>query len=304
MRFWIIAVMILVIGLTVAQVQTVDRALAYTDLSLRTLSKWTGNPQLLVDLRSMVHGYRYARAVPPAPLKMRIVRKGEPGTVLPAPEAVVHPQTYRYGVAPSRLSAPEQFIGSPGQPTSAQAPPPTGSVVAFSYRDDFDEKYPRNELHGVPKWERTFEGRVNYDVARDWTGYTVWGEPTLDGEYTTVRDGGWSQKISGHASFRAGIWRQFGAAPGTIYRVKVYGHLHVLGGGAVHIGVDPTGGVDPNASTVTWFPHHTDIGRWMEMTASGEVLAPTITVFLEGYSLFDDNTNAYFDDFELEVYQQ
>ena len=69
------------------------------------------------------------------------------------------------------------------------------------------------------------------------------------------------------------------------------------------MGVDPTGGVNPSADTVVWFPQQTDLGRWMELTGAGQVLAPVVTVFLEGYSVLDDNTNSYFDDFEIQLFQ-
>jgi hypothetical protein len=303
MRYLVLAVIILVLGLLIVQLQSLDQALAYADDALLTMSKWTGNPQFLVDLRSKVHGYRYDRATPPVALKMRIVRKGDPPRVLPPPTPVVNPRVYQYGVMPNQLSSPLRGVLGPDEPFPP-IPSPPANVVPVKYTDDFEEKVPRGEVQSLPTWERKFAGNVNFDVARDWTGYVVWGQPTLDGEFTCRHSGEWAQKISGQATFRSGIMRQFKAAPNTDYALKVYGHLHVLGGGAVHVGVDPTGGTNPSAETVVWFPQYTDLGRWMEMTASGKAFAPVITVFLEGYSLFDDNTNSYFDDFELLVYQE
>ena len=272
--------------------------MTFADHSLLAVSKWTGNPQFLVDVRSKVHGYRYALAKPPVYLKLRIHRKGDPSRVLPAPTLVVNPLVYQYGVAPGRMTAPLRGVLEPDTPL------PPANVVSVKYVEDFEEKVPRNQIHDLAEAERKFEGNVNFDVARDWTGYVVWGEPTLDGEFTCRHSGEWSQKISGYATFRSGILRQFSAAPGTQYSLTVYGHLHILGGGAVHVGVDPTGGTNPSAESVVWFPQYTDLGRWMEMTASGQSLAPTITVFLEGYSILDDNTNTYFDDLELQVFQE
>lgn len=299
MRYLVITLVILILGFAIVQVYAMDadEALTYADHSLLAVSRWTGNPQFLVDVRSKVHGYRYAIAQPPAYLKLRIHRKGDPPRVLPAPTSVVNPLVYQYGVAPGRMTAPLRGVLEPDTPL-----PPT-NVVPVTYVEDFEEKVPRNEINDLPRWERKFEGNVNFDVARDWSGYVVWGEPTLDGEFTTRHSGEWAQKISGYATFRSGILRQFSAAPGTQYSLKVYGHLHILGGGAVHVGVDPTGGTNPSAESVVWFPQYTDLGRWMEMPASGQALAPTITVFLEGYSVLDDNTNTYFDDLELQVFQ-
>jgi hypothetical protein len=124
----------------------------------------------------------------------------------------------------------------------------------------------------------------------------------MDGEFTSRHGGEWAQKISGYASFRAGILRPFSAVRGASYTAKVFGQLHIIGGGAVRIGIDPTGGTNPGAESVIWSPDYTVLAQWMEMTISGQALADTITVFLDAFSPFDDNTNAYFDDFELQTY--
>ncbi len=309
MRYWILAATLLVLGLAFVQIYTgdMDQVMAFADHSLLSASQAFGNPQFMVDLRSKVHGYRYAHAKLPVQLKMQIHRKDEPARILPAPTRVINPAVYPYDVAPGRLSSPLQGVLGPNDPLPPIGPAgpvaPT-NVVPVAYFEDFEEKVPRNQVPDLPAWERKFAGNVNFDVARDWHGYVVWGAPTLDGEFTCRHSGEWSQKISGEATFRSGILRQFSAAPGTNYALRVFGHLHILGGGAVHVGVDPTGGTNPSAQTVVWFPQYTDLGRWMEMTANGQVLASTITVFLEGFSLFDDNTNTYFDDLELNVFQE
>ena len=303
MRYFVLAIIVLLFGLGIAALQSIDQTLAFADDALLAVNKWTGSPQILADLRSQVHGYRYDRATPPTAMKLRIVRKGDPPRVLPAPTAVIGSQTYQYGVMPSQLGAPLGGVLGPNDSLPTGTMPPA-NVVPVKYADDFDEKVPRGQVPHLPSWERKFAGNVNFDVARDWSGYVVWGKPTLDGEFTNRHAGEWSQKISGEATFRSGIMRQFKTAPNTDYTLRVYGHLHILGGGAVHVGVDPTGGTNPSADTVVWFPQYTDLGRWMEMPANGKALAPVITVFLEGYSLFDDNTNSYFDDFELQVYQE
>lgn len=277
MRYIFAAVVILGLALGGTVVAEPDRALAYADHRLVDLGRVSGNPYLLIGARNQIHALRYARAKLEAPVKLKIQRRDDPARIIPAPTPVVDPRTYQYGSPLGGVLPPD-------------APNTPARVAAVQFVDSFDEKY-------------TFAGRVNQDFAVGWTGYTVWGEPTSDGEFTTRRSGEWAQKISGHASFRGGILRQFNAAPGTQYDVSVWAHLYVLGGGAVHIGVDPYGGTDPNASTVVWYPQATTLGEWMQLGARGQAYNSVITVFLEGYSLFDDNTNAYFDDFSIQVFQ-
>lgn len=278
MRYLVIAVLIIIGSFVVIQLQSVDQALASADNSLRTVSQWAGNPPVLIDLRSQLHTYRYSRAQPPVALKLRIMRQGEPGRVIP-------PASNRYGVL------------GPNQPLTMPS-----NAAAVNYKDGFEQPVPRNEMQNLAPWDNEFQGGVNHDVARDWLGYTVWGEPTLDGEFTSIRSGDWSQKISGYATWRAGILRPFKSVRGAMFAVNVWGHLHIIGGGAVRVGVDPTGGTDPNAATVIWSPQYTTLGQWMQMPVTGQALADTITVFLEGFSVFDDNTNVYFDDFQLDTF--
>jgi hypothetical protein len=139
---------------------------------------------------------------------------------------------------------------------------------------------------------------VTKDVDPDWGCYIIYGEPTFDGEWNTRRSGDWAQKIAGHASFRAGIYRHVPIAQGEMYDVHVFAHLYDLGGGMARLGVDPAGGTNPDAAV---WSQMADLGVWIELTNGGRATSNHITVFLEGQSLLDDNTNAYFDDLTLQV---
>lgn len=276
MRYFVVTAIILVATLGASVAIEPDEALAFADHRLTEIGRMSGNPYFLIQARNRIHAVRYARASLYEPISLRIRRKDEPPRIAPAPTRVVNPSRYQYG-SPMRGVLPPD---APNAPIDA---------ALVEYSEDFEFK---------------FAGNVNRDYAIGWTGYTAWGQPTSDGEFTTRHSGDWAQKISGHATFRGGIWKQFTTAVNTQYSVRVWSHLYVLGGGAAHIGVDPYGGTDPNASTVVWYPQMTTLGQWMEMQASGQALGPQITVFLEGYSLFDDNTNAYFDDFNVQVFQE
>jgi hypothetical protein len=139
---------------------------------------------------------------------------------------------------------------------------------------------------------------VTQDVDPDWGCYIVYGEPTFDGEWNTRRSGDWAQKVAGHASFRAGLYRHVPIAQGQIYDVHVFAHLYDLGGGMARLGVDPSGGTNPDAAI---WSQMADLGVWIELTNGGTATSSYITIFLEGQSLLHDNTNAYFDDLTVQV---
>ncbi len=147
-------------------------------------------------------------------------------------------------------------------------------------------------------FENKFAGKVTKDVADGWTMYVNDGQPTLDGEFFTRRNGDWAQKISGYASFHAGIYRTFETTAGTPYSVTVWCQLYPLGDGSARLGVSNVGSTDPISGTIAWVT--TDaLGQWVELTSSGTAQANTITVFLEADNPLGDNTNAYFDDFSI-----
>jgi hypothetical protein len=139
---------------------------------------------------------------------------------------------------------------------------------------------------------------VTQDIDPDWGCYIIYGEPTFDGEWNTRRSGDWAQKVAGHASFRAGLYRHVPVTQGQIYDVHVFAHLYDLGGGMARLGVDPYGGTNPDAAV---WSQMADLGVWIELTNGGTATSSYITIFLEGQSLLNDNTNAYFDDLTVQV---
>jgi hypothetical protein len=279
MKYVLIILLVVVSALGTVWVAYPDATLAYADHRLTDASRLSGNPQFLLQLRNQIHGYRYARVLASTPIKTRIVRAPGPKQIVPPPTAVIDPRMYQQGSFPGKMNRPG--VLGPGEPIPQ---PQIATGVPFSFADNF---------------ENEFAGNVNHDYAFGWTGYTVWGAPTADGEFQCVYNGGWSQKISGEATWRGGIFRQFRTSPNSVFSLKVFGHLYILGGGAIQIGYDPTGGTNPNASSVIWLTQMTNLGQWTELTANGQATGPLITIFLEGYSVYDDNTNAYFDDFIL-----
>lgn len=250
-----------------------DTILAHTDWALADLAKYSGVPRIVLQVRSKVHAYRYYRATGGATAQKSVstigmLRFAQEETPTPTPTPW----------------CPECPIPQPSATPGAGTPTPTPAIQATPIiTDDF---------------ESGFDGPVTQDIDPDWGCYIVYGEPTFDGEWHTRRSGDWAQKVSGHASFRAGLYRYVPVAQGAIYDVHVFAHLYDLGGGMARLGVDPAGGTNPDAAV---WSQMADLGTWIELTNGGAATSNYITIFLEGQSLMDDNTNAYFDDLTVQV---
>jgi hypothetical protein len=247
-----------------------DTILAHTDRALADLSKYPSVPRIVLQVRNKVHTYRYYRATGGATAQKSVSTIGmlrfaeEEATPVPTPWCPTCP--------------------SPQSPIPSGTPAPTPAVQATAIiTDDF---------------ESGFAGNVTKDIDPDWGCYIIYGEPTFDGEKHTYRSGKWAQKVAGHASFRAGLYRQILVTPGTNYDVHVFAHLYQYGGGMARLGVDPAGGTNPDAAV---WSQMADLGVWIELTNGGAAISDRITIFLEGQSLMDDNTNAYFDDLTMQV---
>ncbi len=89
---------------------------------------------------------------------------------------------------------------------------------------------------------------------------TYWGAPSL-------------RMWSNGGTFVAGIWTQVGGLqPGVAYRASMgWGAPHTPETFGRRLGIDPTGGTDPNASTVVWGPMHYGNGAVMNNTSPGKV---------------------------------
>jgi hypothetical protein len=244
-----------------------DTILAHTDRALADLAQYPGVPKVVLQVRSKVHAYRYYRATGGA-----TARKSTIGMLKFAQQATPIPDPW---LCPTPQATAVPYTPGPGTPVPTPAP-----AIQFTtiITDDFESGY---------------DGPVTQDIDPDWGCYTIYGQPTFDGEWNTRRSGDWAQKVAGHASFRAGIYRHVPIAQGQTYDVHVFAHLFQYGGGMARLGVDPAGGTNPDAAV---WSQMADLGVWIELTNGGRATSNYITIFLEGQSLLDDNTNAYFDD--------
>jgi hypothetical protein len=246
-----------------------DTILAHTDQALADLARRPGVPGIVLQVRRKVHAYRYYRATGGATAQksvrtagmLKFAQQETPTPWCPTPQ-------------PPAVSA------TPGAGTPTPTPTPQVTTIIT---DDF---------------ESGFDGPVTQDIDPDWGCYILHGQPTFDGEENTRRSGDWAQKVSGHASFRAGVYRHVPIAQGQTYDVHVFAHLYEYGGGMARLGVDPAGGTNPDVAV---WSQMADLGVWIELTNGGAATSNYITIFLEGQSLKDDNTNTYFDDLTVQV---
>ncbi|MGD8624252.1 MAG: hypothetical protein PVF47_10715 [Anaerolineae bacterium] len=112
-------------------------------------------------------------------------------------------------------------------------------------------------------WYFILGGDVDFRPADD----TYWGAPSL-----------WL--LSDGVPFTAGIYQEVEVTPGVVY-------LADAGWAAVtrpdferKIGLDPTGGTDPQAPSVIWGPSEWGINSWPNLTVSARATGPKMTVFV------------------------
>jgi hypothetical protein len=163
------------------------------------------------------------------------------------------------------------------------------------YSDAFVAKISTGEVTPAPMevtnpgFEGGFFGPVGQSVANGWAFYIAGGEPTFDGEYTTVHSGGWAQKVSGHAPFAAGLAQALTVKPGATYRVMVYYQLYPPGDGQAFLGVQ-----DGTAPAQWVGGGEGDVWRLLSQTVT--VASDQLFLYLHGHNGTGLNTNVYFDD--------
>lgn len=134
-----------------------------------------------------------------------------------------------------------------------------------------------DSFHGVPPrqlpdgWtEFVLSGEATYYMA----DHSYWGGPNL----TIANSGG---------TFKAGIYTQVGVTPGAGYRASVaWGAPNAPDTFGRQLGIDPTGGTDPNSPTVIWGPMHWGPARILNypppdvnIDVRARAINSTITVF-------------------------
>lgn len=112
-------------------------------------------------------------------------------------------------------------------------------------------------------WYFILSGDLEYRPADD----TYWGAPSL-----------WL--LSDGVPFVAGIYQQVKVTPGVVYQTDIGWAAVTKPDFERRLGLDPTGGTDPLASTVIWSRSEWGMDKWPDLTVSARATGPTMTVFV------------------------
>lgn len=124
----------------------------------------------------------------------------------------------------------------------------------------------------------------------------------FEAEEFIVHGGQRSQRITGDCPFRSGIFQSIGANPGWAYQISVWYHLDERGEGKARLGIDPTGGEDPESTNVRWIAGNERL-QWIQLVERVTACADRITIFLEVTNEENKSANGYFDDVALIPHQ-
>jgi hypothetical protein len=120
-----------------------------------------------------------------------------------------------------------------------------------------------------------------------WTIFVLSGEPDFYQDDHTFFGGPNLTIWSNGGTFKAGIYTQVPVTPGAGYRASIsWGAPNAPELFGRQLGIDPTGGTDPNAPTVIWGPMHWGEGRILNypppdvnIDVKARAVSETMTVF-------------------------
>ena len=138
-----------------------------------------------------------------------------------------------------------------------------------------------------------FEGSPPRQVPSGWTPFVLSGDLTFMQDTDTMYAVPSLRMWSSGGTFTAGIFTQVGGLqPGATYVVAIgWGGPNEPDTFGRRLGIDPTGGTDPQAPTVVWGPLHYGPGRHLNypgpyspgnpnLSVSAVAQGPTVTVFV------------------------
>ena len=143
--------------------------------------------------------------------------------------------------------------------------------VAFNCGfDTFTEQPWGGKMLRVPTgwWYFILSGSPDFRQAHD----TYWGAPSL----WLITDG---------VAYTAGIYQVVSVTPGVVYQTDI-GWAAAACSGVVcsdmqrRLGLDPSGGTDPQAPSVVWSRIEYGADKWPDLTVSARASGPKMTVFL------------------------
>ncbi len=132
----------------------------------------------------------------------------------------------------------------------------------------------------------SFTGERPMQLPVGWSAFVLYGSPEFIQDQHTFF-GGNNLTIASTSPFTAGIYTQVPVTPGAGYRASIaWGAPNQPDLFGRQLGIDPTGGTDPNAATVIWGPMHWGEGRILNypppdvnIDVRARALGETMTVF-------------------------
>jgi len=177
-----------------------------------------------------------------------------------------------------------------GAPSRAQAPDVEYQLLTNPSLESYDDPY--GYFQGIKCQVATGWKRFWYDGPEPCTMDTrVFADSPMGGDWVEKIDGATSQMILSTEPYTAGLWqRVVGVTPGVGYgfhaaMLTIYQSSAppaVPGMMIKQVGIDPTGGTDPQAASVVWSePDDHDEGPWdIERRVAVFAQATAMTVFI------------------------
>lgn len=135
----------------------------------------------------------------------------------------------------------------------------------------------------------SFRGSPPRQIPNGWNEFILSGDPT----YMQDKDTYWGppslRMWSNGGTFHAGIYTQVSVTPGAGYRASIaWGAPNAPSTFGRQLGIDPTGGTDPNGLSVIWGKEHFGAGRILNypppdvnIDVKARAQSDTITVFFK-----------------------
>ena len=133
----------------------------------------------------------------------------------------------------------------------------------------------------------SFHGSSPRQVPNGWTEFILEGDPTYMQDVDTFWGPPSLRIWSSGGTFKAGIFTQVNVTPGAGYRASIaWGAPNAPETFGRQLGIDPTGGTDPNSPNVIWGPMHWGPGRILNypppdvnIDVRARAAGDTVTVF-------------------------
>lgn len=108
----------------------------------------------------------------------------------------------------------------------------------------------------------SFYGSPPRQIPDGWTEFVLYGDPAFMNDPHSFFGSGTLRIWSNGGTFKAGIYTQVNVTPGAGYRASIsWGAPNAPDHFGRQLGIDPTGGTDPNSPNIVWGPMHWGEGR-------------------------------------------